>query len=130
MVGFAEPPKIGPSRSDICSKVEDHNPLIQRVARCVLLDCSHYPADELDERAETAKDAPNHRNREVLVIEAFAEHLGLHDYVQLMSLKSSEDLIVRGPLSRVHKVCVESSCAECLRDLEAVVVIECRRDYF
>ena len=86
LVGFTELPEVIPPTRDIGADVKHNNALVKRVARRVLLNGSHNPADKLNERAEVGEDAAHHRHGKIRVIKALAEHASLHDGIKLVIL--------------------------------------------
>jgi hypothetical protein len=77
LIRLAELPEIIPTSRDIGADMKHNDPLIKRVPRHVLLDRAHDAADELHEGTEVGKNAADHGDGEVGMIEALAEHASL-----------------------------------------------------
>ena len=127
-MSLAELPEIIPASRDIGADMKHNDPLIKRVPRQVLLDRAHDAADELHEGTEVGKNAADHGDGEVGMIEALAKHAGLHDHIELVVFELLKDALVRLRLSRVDVRRPKPARAESLGDLDAVVEIQRRCD--
>jgi hypothetical protein len=123
LIGLAELAEVVPTPRNVGPDVEDHNALIERMARGVLLDGAHDAADELYEGAQIRENTPDHRDPEVAMIEALAEHAGLNDRIELVILKLLKNALVSLRLTGMNIIGTEPPRAKCFRDLDAVVQV-------
>ena len=61
----------------------DHEGVVVRVVRLRLMDDAHHAPDELDVRRQACERPEDGRDAQGRMIEAFAEHLHLHDAIEL-----------------------------------------------
>ena len=104
-VSFAVGLEVRPLPSDISAGMEHDDPLIENVTRGILLDHSHDPADELHEGRQIAENAEDGRNRQVRVVEPFAQLTNLNDDIDLVVFQPLHHALVGDAgLTRMHIV--------------------------
>lgn len=130
LISFTELPKIVPSTSNICADMKDNYTLASWMAGAILLDHSHDASDKLNERAQVGKYASDHCNRQILVVEAFPQHSCLNNDVEIVIFQLLENTIIGLPLAGMDIGRTKTPSAECFRDLDTVIVIDCGSDNF
>ncbi|OFE10272.1 hypothetical protein AWH04_28280 [Rhodococcus erythropolis] len=83
--------KLRPTSVVVQPDVRNYVALIVRMLGSGLLDYAHDSADELNVRGKTAEGSENGCDAKAWMIEAFAQHLNLHDAVKLASPQPFDD---------------------------------------
>src|SRR6516164_1501992 len=121
--------EVGPLPGDVAAGMEDDDSLIENMARGVLLDHAHDPADELHEGREIAEDTEDCGNRKEAMVKALTQLANLNDDVKLVVFQPLHDALIGDTsLARMHIVGPAPTGAVGFNDLLAMVVVERRCD--